>query len=672
VAEERAAGRGRPWLRAWLVVGLAAWAQVGVTLVDRAQRQGLVEDISFSPYHLVGYAALLTLAVYVGWAFFRALRRGSWRTAFPPLYGGLGVAFVLLIGWVVLDIVWRSTLGINPGIEGGLAPPRLLIPAALALLAVGPLREAIADRARRGLSPGELSVRWAGVVGAALIGGALTQVVYNPVRDPINDFSVNPGVDASEIWTMNPDGEGQTRLLQAFGDGVDYSLPAWSPDGDRIAYTVWTNFDGARQNIRNEDQFVEIWTMAADGSDRRVVFDNRQTTPAGQAWIPAWSPDGQWIAYTLSPVGPQPASAAQPEANPAPGQIGPPTGAAGASIWIVHPDGTRNTRLTAEGVSALNLVWAPDGTRVAYTVDTGAGTDIYVASINAGAPAADLFDLEPKLSDEHAITADDANDWGPAWSPDGKTVAFSSNRSGNDDIWAAPVDGGAPTQLTNNRAGDWVPAFSPDGTWIAFTSDRTGEPEVWLMAVDGSGPSDITNHPMHYDGEWSVSWAPDGNRIAYATGSFQDASSSGWVREDLAAAQALLFGLALAIVALLIVALGAPLGSFTLALTIVVAMGALPSDQWRFVPAAVIAGLVTDVLVRSVRLRHRARAAAAAFPALANLAIGLTIGAGGALAWSLTLLLGVAVASAVLGWALAEAVERLFGRPAAQGEAPAR
>ena len=61
----------------------------------RANNLGLVEDISFSPYHLVGYAALLTLAVYVVWTFFRALRRGGWRTAFPPLYGGLGSRFVL-------------------------------------------------------------------------------------------------------------------------------------------------------------------------------------------------------------------------------------------------------------------------------------------------------------------------------------------------------------------------------------------------------------------------------------------------------------------------------------------------------------------------------------------------------------------------------------------------
>jgi hypothetical protein len=71
------------WRRAWLVVGLAAWAEVGVALVDRANEQGLVEDITISPYHVVAYAALLALAVYASLTFFRGLRHGHWRDAFP-------------------------------------------------------------------------------------------------------------------------------------------------------------------------------------------------------------------------------------------------------------------------------------------------------------------------------------------------------------------------------------------------------------------------------------------------------------------------------------------------------------------------------------------------------------------------------------------------------------
>ncbi|HXG26251.1 MAG TPA: hypothetical protein VNL94_05265, partial [Candidatus Binatia bacterium] len=76
-------------------------------------------------------------------------------------------------------------------------------------------------------------------------------------------------------------------------------------------------------------------------------------------------------------------------------------------------------------------------------------------------------------------------------------------------------------------------------------------------------------------------------------------------------------------------ALGAPFGGFTLVALIVAGASALPVDGWRFLPAAALAGLLTDALVRSVRARWRSRTAAAAFPALATLAVGLTIGAGG-------------------------------------------
>src|SRR5207247_266821 len=82
-------------------------------------------------------------------------------------------------------------------------------------------------------------------------------------------------------------------------------------------------------------------------------------------------------------------------------------------------------------------------------------------------------------------------------------------------------------------------------------------------------------------GQWSRSWSPDGKRIAYATAAFPDASSSGWVREDLAAAHSLLFAIALAVMALLIVALGAPLGAFGLATGVMLALAAIPEDQWR-------------------------------------------------------------------------------------------
>jgi Tol biopolymer transport system component len=657
---EREGGSGRPrapWLRAWLVVGLAAWVTLGVVLVTRANNLGLIDNITISPYHLVGYASLLVLAAYVAWTFFRALRHGRWRQAFPAGYGGLGLGLLFAIAWVILDPIWRDTLGIHPTIEGSLAPTRLLIPAALVLLAIGPVREALALRGKPGIQASERAIRWAGVAGTGLVGAAITVAAFNPIQNPVSDWSYRPAVDNSEIWEMAPDGSNQTRVLTALGDGVDFSLPAWAPDGSRIAYTTWTNAGGVPQNVKPSDQTASIWTMKPDGSDRHALF----VYEGADAWIPSWSPDGEWLVYTVSPHGGDAPTAAQPQANPGPGQVGPPSAGQGSHLVLARSDGTGDRRvLTPDGVDATGAAWAPTGKRIAFVAaSVNSDPDIHVATVT-----------DTGLTEERVISGERGVDWGPAWSPDGSQIAFISDRSGNDEIWLASTSSGDVRQLTDASGGDWVPAFTRDGSRILFVSDRTGEPEIWSMATDGSALQNLTKHPAHFDGMWSIAVSPDGSRVAYGNSAFQDPVTSGWVREDLASAQAIIFGVAMAVLALLLVALGAPFGSFALVLLIVVGVNAIPVDGWRFLPAALLGGLVVDGIVAAVPRRWRSRAAAAAFPGIANLAIALTIGTAGTLFWSITLVLGVALASAALGWALAEAVERLLQHPVA-AHAPA-
>jgi len=92
------------------------------------------------------------------------------------------------------------------------------------------------------------------------------------------------------------------------------------------------------------------------------------------------------------------------------------------------------------------------------------------------------------------LTDDPAFDNAPAWSPDGARIAFATNRGagGTDEIFVMSADGSAEANLTNNSAHDFYPEWSPDGTRIAFTSGRDGNWEVYAMNADGSGAANLS------------------------------------------------------------------------------------------------------------------------------------------------------------------------------------
>jgi TolB protein len=106
------------------------------------------------------------------------------------------------------------------------------------------------------------------------------------------------------------------------------------------------------------------------------------------------------------------------------------------------------------------------------------------------------------------------NNYTPVFSPDGRQIAFSSVRDGNNEIYVINEDGSNLRRLTNHPAADITPTWSPSGDRIAFTSDRTGSPQIYVMGADGSNVERIT-----FDGSWNdrATWsrAPY-NEIAYS------------------------------------------------------------------------------------------------------------------------------------------------------------
>jgi TolB protein len=127
------------------------------------------------------------------------------------------------------------------------------------------------------------------------------------------------------------------------------------------------------------------------------------------------------------------------------------------------------------------------------------------------------------------LTSSRGSDFGGVWSPDGRTIAFVSDRDGDDEIWSVRADGTGLRQLTRNgglRGGtpvlDQAPAWSPDGRHLAFVSNRDGgEMEVYRMRADGSAQVRLTRTARHVM-DHEPSWSPGGgfivfssNRVAY-------------------------------------------------------------------------------------------------------------------------------------------------------------
>lgn len=233
----------------------------------------------------------------------------------------------------------------------------------------------------------------------------------------------------------------------------------------------------------------EIFVMNPDGKRVRRLTKHPQYDA-----VPVWSPDGQKITFMSF----------RDEHRI---QVG---GIILGDIYVMNADGTNPINLTQsverpESVSS----WSPDGKQIVFRSakyfrwDNLFHSDIWVMDADGG-------NLR-NLTNHHA------QDSSPDWSPDGMLIAFHSDRNSdwefevqekNWEVFVMNADGTNLINLTNHPAGDGRPAWSPDGRQIAFVSNRDRKDvddenvEIYVMNADGTNPINITNHPKR-DGQSS-------------------------------------------------------------------------------------------------------------------------------------------------------------------------
>jgi Tol biopolymer transport system component len=309
-----------------------------------------------------------------------------------------------------------------------------------------------------------------------------------------------------ELYCVGLDGSGPTRLTSEFA--LD-DHPTWSPDGKRLAFvsTRQPHNDAGRA-------WNAVYVMQADGADVQ-----RLTPPNASDYSPAWSPNGDLIAFATGSgkAGGSDLGVMNPDGSGRRELIkdgGWPTFAADGQsvffhsrrdgqwgVWKVQLDGSGLERVTPKEIEAFTPRACADGKVLVLAVKRGGRRQIEVLDLEMG-----------KLG---AVTKDNVDHWNPAISPDGRHVVYHRAAEGgatpNIELWGVPPG----SDLVMLRLAGAFPAFSPDGKRLALTGGSFASVDV--MNVDGSDRKTIYTGGKARN-VFGIYWAHHGDWISFAQG----------------------------------------------------------------------------------------------------------------------------------------------------------
>ena len=338
--------------------------------------------------------------------------------------------------------------------------------------------------------------------------------------------------DGSTLLFLRDKGSVRSVYRQALVGGEARKLvedaleAAWSPDGRQIAFIRLKSVEGRRLGSIGVADSQEGGERVLMQSESYLYLYGLRWSPDGDTVI-ASSVTDNILEYHLILVDPR---NGQVERH----QPGPVSGPISAAVWTANGEliFARAGSLLGDQGDALSRV-------VRYDVETGDETTLFWAQHLFPSAAARIHSTRIDVvrsetlvfhqvavrqilreaavrtgtppSPGEVLTRGHGRDRQPVYSPDGTRILFSSNRTGNLDLWMLDVETGALRQLTDDAVQDWDPGFTPDGRQIVWSSNRTGPMEIWISDVDGSGARQLTrdgvdaqNPTATADGEWIV------------------------------------------------------------------------------------------------------------------------------------------------------------------------
>jgi TolB protein len=273
-----------------------------------------------------------------------------------------------------------------------------------------------------------------------------------PKADHIAFMSMKDG--QADIYTMDAAGFAQVNLThdQTIGWRTD-SEPAWSPNGEWVAFQ--------RAYTKAQELGTRLFVVSSYGKEMHALTPTTDLAVIDQH--PAWSPDGSRIVFSSNRAG-------------------------HFELYMVKATGTGLVRLTYTNVGTENLEpnWSPDGQSIAFVRRQWSGSP-EIPSI----PTDSIYTLSFTNSVVHRMTSPPIgrSDGQPAWSADSRRIAFESNRTGNWDIYIVnrTLATTSLMRVTSSKYAELHPTWAPYGNEIALISDRTGATELYTLVLPVPG-----------------------------------------------------------------------------------------------------------------------------------------------------------------------------------------